>query len=77
MWELWTLKEIFENVGKQLQQIKVLAQCCVLWDSIWLFGLYFQGKLVGHGVEDKMPTIAIVAHYDSFGIAPVSCFSLL
>lgn len=34
----------------------------------------FQGKLVGHGVEDKMPTIAIVAYYDSFGVAPVSVY---
>lgn len=29
-----------------------------------------QGKLSGYGVEDKLPTIAIVAHYDSFGVAP-------
>ncbi|XP_054278741.1 BOS complex subunit ncln-like [Macrosteles quadrilineatus] len=33
-----------------------------------------QGKLVGHGIEDKMPTIAIVAHYDSFGVAPEMSF---
>uniref|UniRef100_A0A1B6EWH8 Nicalin n=1 Tax=Cuerna arida TaxID=1464854 RepID=A0A1B6EWH8_9HEMI len=33
-----------------------------------------QGKLIGHGVEDKMPTIAIVAHYDSFGVAPELSF---
>ena len=31
-----------------------------------------QGKLSGHGMEDKLPTVAIVAHYDSYGIAPVS-----
>ncbi|XP_022103016.1 nicalin-like isoform X2 [Acanthaster planci] len=29
-----------------------------------------QGKLTGKGVEDQLPTIAIVAHYDTFGIAP-------
>ncbi|XP_039278085.1 nicalin [Nilaparvata lugens] len=33
-----------------------------------------QGKLSGYGVEDKLPTIAIVAHYDSFGIAPELAF---
>lgn len=33
-----------------------------------------QGKLSGQGVEENLPTIAIVAHYDSFGVAPVSIF---
>lgn len=32
----------------------------------------FQGKLTGQGIEEQLPTIAIVAHYDAFGIAPVS-----
>lgn len=31
-----------------------------------------QGKLSGQGVEENLPTIAIVAHYDSYGVAPVS-----
>lgn len=31
-----------------------------------------QGKLSGHGIEENLPTIAVVAHYDSFGAAPVS-----
>jgi hypothetical protein len=30
-----------------------------------------QGKLVGYGVEEQLPTIAIIAHYDTYGIAPV------
>lgn len=30
-----------------------------------------QGKLSGTGAEEKLPTIAIVAHYDSTGVAPV------
>ena len=30
-----------------------------------------QGVLRGVGIEDQLPTIAIVAHYDAFGIAPV------
>ncbi|XP_045114699.1 nicalin-like [Portunus trituberculatus] len=29
-----------------------------------------QGKLSGYGVEEQLPTIAIVAHYDAFGAAP-------
>lgn len=31
-----------------------------------------QGKLTGLGAEGKTPTIAVVSHYDSFGVAPVS-----
>lgn len=31
-----------------------------------------QGNLAGHAVDGKTATIAIVAHYDSFGIAPVT-----
>lgn len=30
------------------------------------------GKLTGTGVEEKLPTIAIVSYYDSAGVAPVS-----
>lgn len=30
-----------------------------------------QGKLVGDGAEDQLPTIAIVTHYDSFSISPM------
>lgn len=33
-----------------------------------------QGRLTGLGGED-LPTVVIVAHYDSFGVAPVSIFS--
>ncbi|KZS07100.1 Nicalin [Daphnia magna] len=29
-----------------------------------------QGKLPGFGIEDQLPTLAVVAHYDSFGAAP-------
>lgn len=34
----------------------------------------FQGHLSGYGIEEQLPTIAVVAHYDSFGIAPVCQF---
>ncbi|XP_017786970.1 PREDICTED: nicalin [Nicrophorus vespilloides] len=33
-----------------------------------------QGNLVGHSADGKIPTIAIVAHYDSFGVAPDLAF---
>ncbi|KAL0278855.1 UNVERIFIED_CONTAM: hypothetical protein PYX00_000546 [Menopon gallinae] len=33
-----------------------------------------QGKLSGHGIEENLPTIAIVAHYDSYGAAPELAF---
>ncbi|XP_037779424.1 nicalin-like [Penaeus monodon] len=29
-----------------------------------------QGKLSGYGVEEQLPTVAVVAHYDAFGAAP-------
>lgn len=31
-----------------------------------------QGHLTGYSQEGKVPTLAVVAHYDSFGVAPVS-----
>ena len=37
-----------------------------------LFALLLQGKLSGFGINEKVPTIAVVAYYDSFGVAPVS-----
>ena len=36
-----------------------------------------QGKLSGNGVESKLPTIGIVAYYDSNSIAPVSIYLTL
>jgi len=29
------------------------------------------GHLSAHGIEEQLPTIVIVTHYDAFGIAPV------
>jgi len=33
--------------------------------------LMLQGKLAGFGMEEQLPTVAIITHYDSFGAAPV------
>lgn len=30
------------------------------------------GHLSGYRIDGKIPTVAVVAHYDSFGVAPVS-----
>lgn len=35
-----------------------------------------QGYLAGQSHDGKTPTVAVVAHYDSFGVAPVSLWSL-
>lgn len=32
-----------------------------------------QGHLAGQSTDGKTPTVAVVAHYDSFGVAPVGC----
>lgn len=34
-----------------------------------------QGYLAGQSHDGKAPTVAVVAHYDSFGVAPVSYIS--
>lgn len=39
-----------------------------------LLSFLLQGRLTGLGGED-LPTVVIVAHYDSFGVAPVSILS--
>lgn len=35
-----------------------------------------QGHLAGYSADGKIPTVAVVAHYDSFGVAPVIYKSL-
>ncbi|PSN47382.1 Nicalin [Blattella germanica] len=44
----------------------------MMFDSCTQFS--HPGKLSGYGIEEKLPTIAIVAHYDSFGVAPELSF---
>ncbi|XP_068693928.1 BOS complex subunit ncln-like isoform X2 [Montipora foliosa] len=33
-----------------------------------------QGKLAGMGIDEQLPTIAVVTHYDAFGVAPSLAF---
>ena len=42
-----------------------------------IFIISFKGKLAGFGIEEQLPTIVVVAHYDAFGVAPVSIFGTL
>lgn len=37
----------------------------------------FSGHISGYSADGKIPTVAIVAHYDSFGGAPVSIATLV
>lgn len=48
--------------------------CDLIYQRLWFFFCH-QGRLAGVGGED-LPTIVVVAHYDSFGVAPV-CLLLL
>jgi hypothetical protein len=46
------------------------------WGSFVHFFFLFlilnvKGKLAGFGMEDQLPTVAVVTHYDSFGAASV------
>ena len=52
--------------------IKSKSWNCILFTYIYNYDLdfYYQGKLTGYGIEEQLPTIAIVAHYDAYGIAP-------
>lgn len=35
-----------------------------------------QGKLTGQGLEDQLPTVAIVTHYDSYGVVPTLSYGV-
>ncbi|GAB6032445.1 hypothetical protein CHUAL_011083 [Chamberlinius hualienensis] len=59
---------IFDSViGNGFQLVIGSSQPKALSDvqvaNIW-------GKLIGHGIEEQLPSIVITAHYDAFGVAP-------
>jgi len=31
---------------------------------------------VGYGIEEQLPSVVFVAHYDAFGVAPVKLFGI-
>ncbi|CAF5011018.1 unnamed protein product, partial [Rotaria sp. Silwood1] len=41
--------------------------CSFVHDGVFVDGIV--GKLIGHGIEERLPKILIVAHYDALGIA--------
>ena len=49
---------------------------CGLWVPVGVAIAYIcpppQGTLIGQGLEHKLPTVALLAHYDAMGLAPVS-----
>lgn len=62
------LHSIMNSVSANGYQIVVNINQAVARTDVTVANI--QGKLSGYGVEDKLPTVAIVAYYDSFGIAP-------
>jgi len=50
---------VYGNQAKQLTDVQISN---------------IQGKLAGFGMEEQLPTVAIITHYDSFGAAPDLAF---
>jgi len=61
-------KAFINSVSANGYQIVVSANKPVLQQNIAISTI--QGQLIGYGFQDKLPSILIVAHYDSFGLAP-------
>ncbi|XP_022183376.1 nicalin [Myzus persicae] len=61
-------KAFINSVSANGYQIVVSASKPVLQPNIAISTI--QGQLIGYGFQDKLPSILIVAHYDSFGLAP-------
>ena len=61
---------LFNSISASGYQVVVSTSQAVAKTDVKVATL--QGKLTGTGAEDKLPTIALVAHYDSTGVAPVS-----
>ena len=51
-----------------------LFHICACAKVCYSYCVVLQGKLSGYGIEEQLPTIVVVAHYDTYGIAPVSSF---
>lgn len=60
---------ILNSISANGYQVVVTAGSASIKSDVKIATL--QGKLSGLTTEGKAPTIAIVAHYDSFGVAPV------
>lgn len=60
---------LFNSISASGYQVVVTTSQAVAKTDVKVATLH--GKLTGTGAEDKLPTIALVAHYDSTGIVPV------
>jgi len=60
-------KAFINSVSANGYQIVVSPSKPVLQQNIAVSTI--QGQLIGYGFQDKLPSILIVAHYDSFGLA--------
>lgn len=63
---------MFNSVSASGYQVVIASSQAVARTDVKVATL--QGKLSGAGAEEKLPTIAIVAHYDSTGVAPELSF---
>lgn len=61
-------KAFINSVSANGYQIVVSANKPVLQQNVVISTI--QGQLIGYGFQDKLPSILIVAHYDTFGLAP-------
>lgn len=62
----------FDAISANGYQIVISASQSAIRNDVHVASI--QGKLSGQGVEENLPTIAIVAHYDSYGVAPELSF---
>lgn len=66
------MEAIFNSVSANGYQIVITSGTASPKSEIKIATI--QGKLSGIATDGKAPTIAVVAHYDSFGIAPVRVY---
>ncbi|XP_046399223.1 nicalin [Ischnura elegans] len=66
------LQALMNSVSANGYQVSVSSGQAAPMSNVFVANI--QGKLPGYGLEEKLPTIAIVAHYDSFGVAPELSF---
>lgn len=62
-------KALFDSISTSNYHVVVSASQAIPKTDFRIATMY--GKLAGTGTEDKLPSIVLVANYDSLGIAPV------
>nr|CAG4650810.1 EOG090X02MW [Simocephalus serrulatus] len=59
---------LFGAISANGYQLAVYGNSAKLLTDVQITNI--QGKLSGFGMDDQLPTLAVIAHYDSFGAAP-------